>query len=835
MVRRDVAGMLLLGSAAACIQLLVILSTLVQVLQLPYYRLAGTANLFVAICIVLVMLLSSRCRPKLLPRDVAWICLRGFFGAAAGVFSYAAVAAGAPIGDSSALGCINIIVASTLGRIFLKEYLSYLHLVAGVLTILGALCITKPMAVFGRYSTTEGEMPMLGFSFAIASGISSGGLFLISRKLQHVSYLVVTCSISAQEGLALWIMALTGFVEEMYFDVIERSYLRSFGLFLGIVLLLSVSVAAISAGSAMCPAAASSVVFMSVCLTLGYAAQRMLHQEVPDMVTAAGAVLMFLAVTIMSFAQAQAKAARSATLMLERDELVKSLSDLECGPVKKEILTETPNSKHDELLDELIEETHSSLDSRVAAFFCTDCLGHLNPMLAIAESLVRDGWHIHFYCPIRVRPAVELVGAYWQHLGHDDLDIYQLARSVINCQLDLATPQEVNSLPFAVVPAAVGLMPYLISSVSELRPYFIMFDAAAPWGHLLAQYLSLPSVSCISALPMPMVERAEHSHCFSVEAQEVLHASTTFIRSTWRLDYDHNHSYTTYAPSTIVASSRIWHKGHKEFPPEKFHYWGPLMPEKRVFLNQEHEHLMSLFSHLPDLGSSRQPLVFCALGTVVTGFSFPKYGVAVSDFYCKLMQAATLMPQIRFVLAVGQSAELLESVLCEGPDDWSPSGEKRVIRAFKHIVPKNVLIVRSADQPTVLKHTTVFVTHCGQNSCNDAIANAVPVLACPFFGDQATNARRFTELGCGLVQSYLRDVRAGLGSFQPDLSLITASSIAESIQRLLAEPDFRSNMQHLQDEQTTECGTTLDEKLKRLLSSIEVQAKDLANTTSNTI
>lgn len=64
-------------------------------------------------------------------------------------------------------------------------------------------------------------------------------------------------------------------------------------------------------------------------------------------------------------------------------------------------------------------------------------------------------------------------------------------------------------------------------------------------------------------------------------------------------------------------------------------------------------------------------------------------------------------------------------------------------------IPDNIYAYSFVPQLEVLKHADVFVTHCGMNSVNEAIAEGVPMVAMPFINDQISNADRIMELGLG--------------------------------------------------------------------------------------
>jgi UDP:flavonoid glycosyltransferase YjiC (YdhE family) len=59
----------------------------------------------------------------------------------------------------------------------------------------------------------------------------------------------------------------------------------------------------------------------------------------------------------------------------------------------------------------------------------------------------------------------------------------------------------------------------------------------------------------------------------------------------------------------------------------------------------------------------------------------------------------------------------------------------------------HVRVEHYADQACELARADLFVTHHGLSSTHEAIFEQVPMLSCPFFGDQPARARRCPELG----------------------------------------------------------------------------------------
>jgi len=564
----------------------------------------------------------------------------------------------------------------------------------------------------------------------------------------------------------------------------------------------------------MCPAAASSTVYMFTSMTLGYIAQSLIHHEIPDAITLTGAALMVLAVILMSVPKRGKHAEHHEAKLNDTSEEGIDVSSAEeglAGPVQFQV----PGQE------------------RIIACFCTEASGHLNPMLALASGLIHQGWKVHFYCPKPARQAVEGVGAMWCHMGKEDLDIYELAANVITTDLGMEVPKEVTALPFTVMPVSLGVLPYLLKSVAALKPKFVVYDACAPWGSLVGEILRIPCVSIMTALPMPMAERAVHSNSFSELGQKILDATSEAVKTKFGVRLDHNHSYTTYAPYTVITTSRAWHGGHTEFPNAQFDYWGPMISERKggAVGDEALAKLLGGDRTIGQKGSGRR-LVFCSLGTVCTGgASFAKYGFAAVDYYTKMLQAAATMPDVIFVLSVGKGADTREELVTEmSAHGTSFVGDLRITRLYGQPVPENVLVARSVDQPGLMEWANVFVTHCGQNSCNEAVMNGVPTITTPFFGDQITNADRFEELGCGIQQSFLKSQDCGHGGFDGmffDPVAVTAESLAESVRRLLEEPQWLINARSLRDRQKAECGQALSHKIEMMVAAVERQASNL--------
>merc|ERR1711877_68397 len=67
------------------------------------------------------------------------------------------------------------------------------------------------------------------------------------------------------------------------------------------------------------------------------------------------------------------------------------------------------------------------------------------------------------------------------------------------------------------------------------------------------------------------------------------------------------------------------------------------------------------------------------------------------------------------------------------------------------VPPPNAICVPVLPQVDLLKAgIDIFLTHGGQNSFTEALANNTPVVVCPGFGDQPVNAQKAVDIGVGL-------------------------------------------------------------------------------------
>ena len=92
-------------------------------------------------------------------------------------------------------------------------------------------------------------------------------------------------------------------------------------------------------------------------------------------------------------------------------------------------------------------------------------------------------------------------------------------------------------------------------------------------------------------------------------------------------------------------------------------------------------------------------------------------------------------------------------------------------------IPHNFIVKEYVPQPDVLKKTSVFISHGGLNSVNEALYYGVPVIAIPQANDQF------------MVSRQLSAVEAGLSLKMEDL---TPQLLKESVDKILCDASYKA-------------------------------------------
>jgi UDP:flavonoid glycosyltransferase YjiC (YdhE family) len=321
---------------------------------------------------------------------------------------------------------------------------------------------------------------------------------------------------------------------------------------------------------------------------------------------------------------------------------------------------------------------------------------HVTRLLPLVGALARRGLTIHVMTRASARGAVQAAGGVFFDLFGRFPDEAADAQSI---------PFPCRLVTFAAVYAEA-----LTDAVAALRPRLIVYDSFMVVAPLVAGRLGVPhgGLRATHGVPPP-------------RAMAVARAQP----------------HGAIAPACAAAVERLRHE-HGMPDASPFSYldgvsrYLNLYPEPEPFLDDGSRRSFEPIAFFGCLDSSTSAAtaprdadrlrVYLAFGTVIWRY----YEAAAFDAIAAIAGA----------LAGGRT-DLVVALGRHQPD----AGRARSL-AWPH-----VRVEPYADQAHELARADLFVTHHGLNSTHEAIFARVPMLSCPFFGDQPALARRCQELG----------------------------------------------------------------------------------------
>lgn len=325
--------------------------------------------------------------------------------------------------------------------------------------------------------------------------------------------------------------------------------------------------------------------------------------------------------------------------------------------------------------------------------------GHVNPTLPVVAELAGRGHTVTYHADAGFESQIVAAGAVVrayppEGAGHE------------------GPPQPITFMD-QVASRAVHVLPRLLEDLERERPDLVVHDAACLWGPIVAQRLGVPAASMFttfaynSRVPSPT---AASGALWAAALSHPLHVGR-YVRSRWVLR--RRFGARGLSPTDVlnarqrlnlVFTSRAVHPAAESFD-DSYRFVGPCIgarPPDTTF----------------PLHALRDPVVFASLGTIFN-----------TD--AELLR--------RFTHALAPLAGDL--VIATGRTDPAALGP----------LPDNVVARRFVPQPDVLRRASLFVSHGGVNSMNEALYYGVPMVVVPQGADQPMVGRRVAELGAGLA------------------------------------------------------------------------------------
>lgn len=340
-------------------------------------------------------------------------------------------------------------------------------------------------------------------------------------------------------------------------------------------------------------------------------------------------------------------------------------------------------------------------------YFSFPAYGHINPTLAIMTELVRRGEQVHYYALEQFRPAIESTGA-----------------TFCDYDSDFSIPEQ-GSGAFAQLETTIdtlltlshSVLTHHLETVSAYQPAYIMHDAFSPWGRFIAQALHLPAAVSVPSIAVNQQIAEGQVTAQPTGGAQAASQQTWWVHTQQRLAdlagqfglprlYNPYELMHAYSDLNLVYTSQLFQPLADSFDAQRFQFVGPCLrtpSEQTAF---------------PFEALDGRPVLYISLGTVYTD--------RLAFFQACLQAFARSRWQV--VMAIGN-----------------------VPRTALGPIPDNFLVQAFVPQLDLLPRTTLFITHGGMNSVNEALFYDIPLLVVPQWADQFWIARRAAELGAAEV------------------------------------------------------------------------------------
>ncbi|WP_372364445.1 nucleotide disphospho-sugar-binding domain-containing protein [Candidatus Uabimicrobium sp. HlEnr_7] len=353
-------------------------------------------------------------------------------------------------------------------------------------------------------------------------------------------------------------------------------------------------------------------------------------------------------------------------------------------------------------------------------------MGHINPTLPIVKKLKENGAEILYYTsPIR-KKNVESAGAFFRNYGSDDYkaENYNPGKNFI----------------LQLLPATVGILPYLCQELEKFQPDLILYDSMAPWGYCLSQIYQIPSVCTVTTFAFSPQKRQQMYDFYKIEIDDVSKNAIEFLETEHNISLELIHALGSYNRCNLVFTSKKFNPSLGMMKEDHFHFVGPMMEERA-----------KVDFPLEKIQNSGKKIIYMSLGTVVVNED-----PTLIEVFKTAIEA--IRQDERFLLVMSISRGLK-------------------IEDFDNI-PQNVLIYNFVPQLEILKIAEIFIHHSGMNSINEGLFFGKPSITIPIAHEQFANAARISELKLGIELSRKN---------------LTSSMIHEAITSVLENPLYRQN------------------------------------------
>lgn len=335
---------------------------------------------------------------------------------------------------------------------------------------------------------------------------------------------------------------------------------------------------------------------------------------------------------------------------------------------------------------------------RIALFAVSDP-NHFTGVLAVARSLLETGSSVRIWTDRRFAEKITAAGI---EFG----DLFETGT------IDGADPLSIPR-PARIVTFSVQHCEAVARTVGAWRPDLVFVEGFALIGQLVAEQLSRPWILINSGhLPNGLALRKLMQKEFPGQI------SDQCMQAVARLKTEFGHQDAS--PYSYISSPSRWMNLHLEPPQWLLSNFDGLSRQTECF--GSHLSVAEETPRSPPRSGSNFR-IYAAFGTIVWRYWTDR----TLNVLAALVEAVGRLPSLSLTIGLG-GATLGDS-------------------AMKRLSGERVKLLPFADQLDELRSSDLFVTHNGLNSTHEAALLQVPMICCPFVGDEPDLARLCVEFG----------------------------------------------------------------------------------------
>ncbi|WP_436940491.1 macrolide family glycosyltransferase [Staphylococcus xylosus] len=329
--------------------------------------------------------------------------------------------------------------------------------------------------------------------------------------------------------------------------------------------------------------------------------------------------------------------------------------------------------------------------------------GHVNPTVAVCKTLVEKGEEVVYYATDKFTDRLQDIGVEIRTFNSDDMmahfstygrdNLFNVMNGLLNTT-DL-------------------FLPKILKEIKDEHYDYMIYDSMFGCGYMLAQKLGIPAISSITTFAHTKDSFDQFTNQLNInlstEAKDDADKAFTTLKTHLEQTYDisiPSRFEVMNNPGDLNISyvTRNFQIDPDTFDSNRYFFAGPsvILPQPLNFMSEIDQ---------------SKPIIYISLGTVFNE-NIP--------FFNKCFKALADI-DATVVVSIGETNRI---------EDFDEAPSNFVIKSF---VP----------QIELLQYTSLFLTHAGMNSANEAIMMGVPMLAFPQNADQPVVAQQIENLNIG--------------------------------------------------------------------------------------